>query len=72
MQIGVNVPTLLKPARATRHIKRLLRVPFIMEIIITCAGAYGQREMTDFLMIHTRGYLFAKKKNWKGVWPSYP
>jgi hypothetical protein len=33
-QIGVNVATWLKPARATRHIKRLLIVPFTMEIII--------------------------------------
>jgi hypothetical protein len=33
-QIRVNVPTWLKPARATKHIKRILRVLFAMEIII--------------------------------------
>jgi hypothetical protein len=33
-QIGVMVPTWLKPERATRHLKRLLGVPFAMEIIV--------------------------------------
>jgi hypothetical protein len=33
-QIGVNVPTWLKPERAIKHIKRILRVPFVMKIII--------------------------------------
>jgi hypothetical protein len=32
--IGVFVPTWLRPDRATRHIKRILRVSFAMEIII--------------------------------------
>jgi hypothetical protein len=33
-QIGVVVPTWLKPKRAKRHIKRSFRIPFIMKIII--------------------------------------
>jgi hypothetical protein len=33
-QIGINVPTWLIADRAIRHIKRKLRVPFAMEIII--------------------------------------
>jgi hypothetical protein len=33
-QIGIIVPTWLKPERATSHIKRLLKVPFTMKIII--------------------------------------
>jgi hypothetical protein len=34
LQIGVAVPTWLRPDRATRHIKRSLGVPFAREIII--------------------------------------
>jgi hypothetical protein len=33
-QIGVTVPTWLRPDRATKHIKRSLDVPFSMEIIM--------------------------------------
>jgi hypothetical protein len=33
-QIGVTVPTWLRPDRATKHIKRSLDVPFAMEIIM--------------------------------------
>jgi hypothetical protein len=33
-QIGILVPTWLKPERATRYIKRALNLPFAMEIII--------------------------------------
>jgi hypothetical protein len=33
--IRIQVPTWLKPERATKHIKRSLRVPFAMDIIIT-------------------------------------
>jgi hypothetical protein len=34
LQIGISVPTWLKPDRAMRYIKRKLWVPFAMEIII--------------------------------------
>jgi hypothetical protein len=34
LQIGVSVPTWLRPQRTTRYLKRRLRVPFAMEIII--------------------------------------
>jgi hypothetical protein len=33
-QIGINVPTWLRPERATQYIKRKLGVSFAMEIII--------------------------------------
>jgi hypothetical protein len=33
-QIGVIVPTWLKSERATRHIKRAIRLPIAIEIII--------------------------------------
>jgi hypothetical protein len=33
-QIGVLVPSWLKPERATRHIKRAHNLPFAMEVII--------------------------------------
>jgi hypothetical protein len=33
-QIGVNSPTWLKPDRTSRNIKRALRIPFGMDIII--------------------------------------
>jgi hypothetical protein len=32
LQIGVIVSIWLKPTRAMRHIKRMIRVPFAMEI----------------------------------------
>jgi hypothetical protein len=42
--IGVNVPSWLKPERATRHIKRQLRLPFSMDIIITmCWSIWSER-----------------------------
>jgi hypothetical protein len=34
LQIGINLPTRLKPDRATRYIRRKLEVSFAMEIII--------------------------------------
>jgi hypothetical protein len=34
LQIGVIVPTWLKPEMTTRHIKKSLGVPFAMEIIV--------------------------------------
>jgi hypothetical protein len=43
-QIGVNVSSWLKPERATRHIKRILRVSFAMKIIILmCWCIWSQR-----------------------------
>jgi hypothetical protein len=40
----VRVPTWLKPERATRHIKRALRLPFAMEIIvIMCWSIWTER-----------------------------
>jgi hypothetical protein len=42
--IAVNASSWLKPERATRHIKRILRVPFAMEIIILmCWCIWSQR-----------------------------
>jgi hypothetical protein len=47
--IGINVPTCLKPERATRHIKRFLRVPFAMEIIIVmCWCIWNERNAWIF------------------------
>jgi hypothetical protein len=55
MQIGVNVPTWLKPARATRHIKIFLRVPFAIEIIIiTCWCIWTERNDWLFNNSHPR------------------
>jgi hypothetical protein len=48
--VGVNVPTWLKLERATRHINRLLRLPFAMEIIIVMCWCIWTDEMTVFLM----------------------
>jgi hypothetical protein len=48
-QIRVIVPTWLKPERATRHIKRLLKVPFAMEIIIlVCWCIWSKRNVWIF------------------------
>jgi hypothetical protein len=55
MQIVVNVPIWLKSARATRHIKRLLRVPFAMEtIIIMCWCIWTKRNDWVFNDSHPR------------------
>jgi hypothetical protein len=39
-RIGVIVPSWLKPDRATRHIKRAIRQPFAMEIIIIMCWSF--------------------------------
>jgi hypothetical protein len=44
LQIGVLVPSWLKPDRATNHIKRALMVPFTMEIImVMCLCIWKER-----------------------------
>jgi hypothetical protein len=48
-QIGDNVPTWLKPDRATKHIKRNLRVTFAMVIIIIIMCCCIWSEMNDWL-----------------------
>jgi hypothetical protein len=53
LQIGVIVSTWLKPTRATRYIKRMLRVPFAMEIIITmCWCIKSERNEWLFNNVH--------------------
>jgi hypothetical protein len=43
-QIGIIVPTWLKLEKETRHIKRLLKAPFAMEIIILmCWRIWSER-----------------------------
>jgi hypothetical protein len=64
MQIGVNVPTWLKLARATRHIKRLLRVPFAMEIIIImCRCIWTERN--DWLFNNSHLRVINRKEKFK-------
>jgi hypothetical protein len=49
LQIGIIVPTSLKPDRATRYIKRKLRIPFAMEIIILmCWNIWIERNIWVF------------------------
>jgi hypothetical protein len=49
VQIGIIVPTWLKPERATKHIKRLLNVSFAMEIIILmCWCIWSERNAWIF------------------------
>jgi hypothetical protein len=48
-QIGINPPTWLKPDRTTRNIKRALRVPFPIDIIILmCWGIWHERNAWIF------------------------
>jgi hypothetical protein len=48
-QVGVLVPTWLKPDRATRHIKRALRKPYAMKIIILmCWSRWKERNAWIF------------------------
>jgi hypothetical protein len=51
-RIGVQVPTWLKPNRATRHIKRSLRMQFAMDIIIL---------MTWCIWKERNGWLFTRE-----------
>jgi hypothetical protein len=45
LSIGVQVPTWLRPHRAIKHIKRNLRLPFAMEIIICmCWSIWTERD----------------------------
>jgi hypothetical protein len=40
LMIGVHVPSWLRPHRAVKHIKRQLKVPFVMELIIIMSWSF--------------------------------
>jgi hypothetical protein len=42
----VSIPTWLKPERAVCNIKRQLKVPFAMDIIILMARVFGRKEIS--------------------------
>jgi hypothetical protein len=55
-QIGVVVPTWLKLERATRHIKRAIRLLFAMERIILNCWVSGRTEMLGSLIMNLLGW----------------